>query len=199
MFTGLVEAVGKITAVRRLAGSSRISVATPWSSRDVALGDSISVDGVCLTVAGASAKTLEFDAVAETLSRTTLGTARPGRRVNLERALRADGRLGGHFVQGHVDDVAPTAGLSGRTGDRRLRVRMTAGIRRFIAEKGSITLNGVSLTVSGRDRAGFEVALIPETLARTNLGDLRPGDRVHVEVDRIARYLDVLLRARRGA
>jgi len=124
--------------------------------------------------------------------------ARPGRRVNLERALRLEDRLGGHLVQGHVDAVAAIVRIARRAGDWRVRVRLGPEIRRYVALKGSVSLNGVSLTVSGRDRTSFEVALIPETLARTNLGELKAGDRVHVEVDLIARYLEVLLHGRKG-
>lgn len=195
MFTGLIEAVGEIVAVRPGAGSSRLTVRGPWAAEDIALGESIAVDGVCLTVAAKSGARLEFDAVAETLRRTTLGAARPGRPVNLERAVRAGDRLGGHLVQGHVDAVTTVVRLLGRGADRGVRLRLVPEIRRYVALKGSIALDGVSLTVSARDRAAFEVALIPETLARTTLGRLRPGDPVHVEVDIVARYLEVLLRS----
>jgi riboflavin synthase len=199
MFTGLIDALGEVVSVAARSGSARVTLSTPWPAAEIVLGESIAVDGVCLTVAAKTGKRLEFDAVAETLARTTLGAARPGRRVNLERALLPTDRIGGHLVQGHVDAVAAVARVVARGDDWRVRLRLSAALRPYVAPKGSITLDGVSLTVAGRDRATFEVALVPETLARTTLGALRAGDRVNVEVDLIARYLENLLRAGKGA
>jgi riboflavin synthase len=147
---------------------------------------------VCLTVVERRGERFWADAVAETLSRSTLGRARPGQRVNLERALRLGARLGGHLVQGHVDATAPVVDVRRRGDDHRLRVALPPGLRRYAALKGSIALHGVSLTVAALGEDWLEVALVPETLGRTTLGDLRPGDPVNVEVDLVARYLERL-------
>ena len=159
-------------------------------------GESVAVDGVCLTVARRSEKIFEADAVAETLKNTTLGALRAGDSVHLERALAVGDRLGGHLVQGHIDAVAKVVRLRCRGDDVRLTVTLPASLRGFVAKKGSIALHGVSLTVSAVTSRSFEVALIPETLARTNLGGLRAGDGVNVEVDLVARYLEALMRER---
>lgn len=198
MFTGLVETVGEIVAVTGRKGSSRLTVASDLPGGDIRIGESVSVDGVCLTVVDVSGGKLRFDAVAETLARTTLGAARPGRRVNLERALRLGDRLGGHLVQGHVDAVARVMRVVARGDDWRVRVGFVPAIRPYVAMKGSVAVQGVSLTVSALGRSGFEVALIPETLRRTTLGALRAGDPVNVEVDLVARYLERLTRSTRS-
>lgn len=197
MFTGLIETVGEVLAIRPGSGSARVTIASSLPSSEMAQGESVAIDGVCLTVVERGRGRLSFDAVRETLDRTTLGTLRPGARVNLERAIRLSDRLGGHLVQGHVDAVAVVARTSSRGDDRRIRVRLVPEIRGYVAGKGSVALNGVSLTVSAVDRSTFEVALIPETLARTNLGVLMAGSRVNVEVDLLARYLEALLAVRR--
>lgn len=197
MFTGLIETVGEVVEVRPSPGSARIVVASALPALEMADGESVSIDGACLTVTERRKGRLAFVAVQETLDRTTLGALRPGARVNLERALLASDRLGGHLVQGHVDAVASVARQTSRGDDRRMRVRLVPEIRGYVARKGSVALNGVSLTVSAVDRTTFEVALIPETLARTNLGDVRAGSRVNVEVDLVARYLESLLAERR--
>jgi riboflavin synthase len=197
MFTGLIETVGEVVEVRPAAGSARLVIASELPAMQMADGESVAVDGVCLTVTERRKGRLAFVAVQETLDRTTLGGLRPGSRVNLERALRLSDRLGGHLVQGHVDAVSAVARVASRGDDRRMRVRRVPEIRGYVAMKGSVALNGVSLTVSAVDRTTFEVALIPETLARTNLADLKPGSRVNVEVDLVARYLETLLAERR--
>ena len=193
MFTGLVETVGEVLEVRRSRGATRLGLASALDLRELQVGESISVDGVCLTVARIGRDRFHADVVPETLSRTTLGALRPGAAVNLERALRPTDRLGGHLVQGHVDATVEVEWLRGRGADRRLRVRLPRELARYVAQKGSIALHGVSLTVAALDPAGLEVALVPHTLARTNLGRVRPGDRLNVEVDLLARYLERLL------
>lgn len=198
MFTGLIERVGEVVELRRSGAGARLVVSSDLPVREIEDGESIAVDGVCLTVAKTRGRSFEADVIAETLSRTTLGTARPGRRVNLERSLRLSDRLGGHLVQGHVDGVARIVSVDRRPGDHRVRLEAPRDLRRYLAEKGSVALQGVSLTVAAVRGAAFEVALIPETVARTNLGDLRAGSRVHVEVDLVARYLESLSRGPRG-
>ena len=173
MFTGLVKEVGVVAAVTHGADGVRLEVQAGLSS-SAAIGDSVAVNGVCLTVVAAGGGTLAFDAVPETLARSSLGMLGPGSRVNLEPALRAGDPLGGHYVQGHVDGV-------GRV------------LLRYVVEKGSIAVEGTSLTVAGVDGGGFAVALIPHTLAATTLGGLSAGDAVNLEVDVLAKYVEKLL------
>jgi riboflavin synthase len=193
MFTGLVETVGKVTGASRRAGALRLTVESDLPSGEVKRGDSVAVDGVCLTASEVEGRTVSFDVVAETLSRTTLGKARVGRRVNLERALRLGDRVGGHLVQGHVDGTARVLGIVRRGEDWRVRFALPPALSRYVAEKGSIAVQGVSLTVASVAPGSFEVALVPETLSRTTLGALARGDEVHVEVDLLARYLEKLM------
>lgn len=193
MFTGLVEGMGRVTAVAPGEGLTRLTIETPFPAAELRPGESVAVDGVCLTASAISAAGFSVDAVAETLRRTTLGERRPGDPVNLERALRVGDRLGGHLVQGHVDGTAAVLGLDRKGGDVRLSLALPAALRPYVAFKGSIALSGVSLTVAGVDAASFWVALIPETLTRTTLGRLAPGEPVNVEVDLVARYLEGLL------
>ncbi len=192
MFTGLIEAVGTVVDVAPRKGASRIGVASAIPASDLADGESVSVDGACLTVVRRSGDRFFADAVAETLARTTLGTKRPGDRVNLERALRLGDRLGGHLVLGHVDAAVAVVASTRRGDDRRIGLAWAPEIRPYVAFKGSVAVNGVSLTVAAVGPRGFEIALIPDTVARTTLGGLRAGDRVNVEVDVIARYLETL-------
>ena len=197
MFTGLIVSVGRVVRVAPGAGATRLAIESDLPVGAMRDGESVAVDGVCLTVARRAGKVFEADAVAETLKRTTLGSVRVGDAVHLERALALCDRLGGHLVQGHVDAVLKVIALKRRGADVRLKVALPASLRGFVAEKGSIAVHGVSLTVSAVHAAAFEVALIPETLARTKLGRLAPGDGVNVEVDLIARYLETLVRGRR--
>ncbi len=197
MFTGLVATLGRVRAIRRAASAARLTIESDLPVGSMRDGESVAVDGVCLTVARRSGRSFESDVVAETLSRTTLSRLEVGDRVHLERALALEDRLGGHLIQGHVDAVAQVRSLTRRGGDVRLRVAIPGGLRRYVAAKGSIALHGVSLTVAALDRGGLTVALIPETLARTKLGSVKPGDGLNVEVDLIARYLEGLLGARR--
>ena len=196
MFTGLVEAVGRVQRIVPGVGATRLTIATDLPVASMKDGESVSVDGACLTVARRKGSTFEADAVAETLKRTTLGALRSGDVVHLERSLALGDRLGGHLVQGHVDAVARIVSLRRRGGDVRLTISLPAAVRRFVALKGSIAVHGVSLTVSAVGARSFEVALIPETLARTKLGRLKPGDGVNLEADVIARYLESLMSER---
>jgi len=190
MFTGLIQDVGKVVETSPRRGSVRLGIASALPVPEMADGESVAVDGACLTVTQRRGNRFYADVVAETLARTTLGRLRPGHRVNLERALRLGDPLGGHLVLGHVDDTVRVAGLARQGNDVRLRLTLTPAIRRYVAIKGSVALQGVSLTVSALDREGFEVALVPHTLGRTTLGDLRVGDPLNVEVDLLARYLE---------
>lgn len=195
MFTGIVEELGTLTA--RTDGSDGdscvLEVHAPTVAADARHGESIAVDGVCLTVTGSSPQGFTADVMAETLARTTLGRLRPGDPVNLERALRADGRLGGHVVQGHVDGTTPV--LSREPGERWevVTFALPPTLRRYVVLKGSVALDGVSLTVSGRTDETFAVSLIPTTLALTTLGRRRPGEEVNVEVDVLAKYVESML------
>ncbi len=196
MFTGLVQGIGSVVATTPGRGSTKLSIDSPLPAGTMRPGDSVAVDGVCLTVVRRAGRKFVADVVAETLKRTTLGDLRAGDRVNLEPSLRVGDALGGHLVQGHVDATARVLAVVRRGDDWRVRVALSPGLRPYVAEKGSITLHGVSLTVSGLKRDRFEVALIPQTRSRTTLGELRPGDRVHVEVDLLARYLEAMAGAR---
>jgi riboflavin synthase len=196
MFTGLVETMGRVAEVSRRGGALRLGIASSLPVAEMRQGESVSVDGVCLSVVDSRGDRFFADVVPETMRRTTLADVRPGRRVNLERALRLGDRLGGHLVQGHVDATAPLRGVHRRGGDYRLEVSLVDEIRPYVAYKGSVALQGVSLTVASVGHDGFEVALIPETLERTTLGALGRGDRLNVEVDLLARYLERLLEGR---
>jgi riboflavin synthase len=197
MFTGLVETIGTLTAAIPRAGSTRLTVESDLPSDEVRRGDSIAVDGVCLTVSAIAGRLLSFDVIVETASRTTLGRARAGRRVNLERALALGDRVGGHLVQGHVDATSRVLRVTTRGDDRRVRLGLAASLARYVAAKGSIAVQGVSLTVTAVASLSFEVALIPETVSRTTLGTLAAGNDVNVEVDVLARYLERLMESRR--
>ncbi len=179
MFTGIVE-LARVRSLRRSKAGARLDVDLPF---DAEAGESVAVSGVCLTWNGGG-----FDVVPETLSRTTLGGLKAGGRVNVERSLRAGDRLGGHFVMGHVDAVGEVAAVERSRKAVALRVAMPADLARFVAPKGSIAVDGVSLTVVDVESDRFSVALIPYTLARTTLGAARRGTRVNLEVDVLARY-----------
>jgi riboflavin synthase len=191
MFTGIVAAVGEVRGARAVRGRRRLAVdAGGLGLRDVAIGDSIAVNGVCLTVVAKRGRGFEVDVSPETLACTT-GLA-AGQRVNLEKALRLADRLGGHLVSGHVDGVGRVAWMRPVGDNCTLAVKVPAALAGYIARKGSITVNGVSLTVNHVSGASFEVNVIPHTLAATNLGDLRAGAKVNLEVDLIARYIERL-------
>jgi len=188
MFTGLVQAVGRVAGVEPHAGGSRLTIdPAGWEHRPAA-GDSISISGCCLTIAGAPGPMLAFDVVPETLRMTTLGSLRPGIPVNLEHAARADTLLGGHVVQGHVDGVAEVERVDDAV-ERRVRLRPPPALMEFMVPKGAVCVDGVSLTLASVDVPGgaIEVALIPTTLQRTTLGGLTPGGRCNIETDIMAR------------
>ncbi len=207
MFTGIVEELGRVVRLETVEDCARLTVEAPTVTQDASLGDSISVNGCCLTIAAMHGSAFTADLMAETLTRTTLGSQAPGDRVNLERALRATDRLGGHIVQGHVDATAEVLDRSHGEHWDLLRVGLPWKIARYVAVKGSVALDGVSLTVvdvvddaSPTPGAGasLSVGLIPETLRRTTLGTRRPGERVNLEVDVMAKYAERLLGARLG-
>ena len=189
MFTGLVREVGAVVSME----NGRLVLDAPETARNAKLGDSVAVDGVCLTVVARADSTLAFDAVPETLARTSLGTLDRDSRVNLEPSLRAGDPLGGHIVQGHVDGVGTVRSIEPEGDGRRVWVDAPADLLRYVVEKGSIAVNGTSLTVAVTDGDGFAVALIPHTLGATNLGGLAPEDRVNLEVDVLAKYVEKLL------
>ena len=200
MFTGIITAVGTIAALQPRGGDIRLRIATgKLDLSDVQLGDSIAVSGVCLTAVELPGDGFWADASRETLERTILGEAAPGMKVNLEKALTPTTRLGGHLVSGHVDGVGAVTvwQLDGRSW--RLRIQAPNVLARYIAEKGSICVDGVSLTVNRVDGAAFELNIIPQTLAETSLADFKIGRRVNLEVDLIARYLERLLLGERAA
>ena len=207
MFTGIVEELGRVVRLETVEDSARLTVEAPTVTQDVNLGDSVSVNGCCLTVTAVHGSTFTADLMAETLTRTTLGSQAPGDPVNLERALRASDRLGGHIVQGHVDATAEV--LDHHRGEHwdLLRIGLPQEIARYVAVKGSVALDGVSLTVVDVVHASdvtpvpgagasLSVGLIPATLRRTTLGTRRPGERVNLEVDVLAKYAERLLGAR---
>ncbi|GLW21058.1 riboflavin synthase [Microbispora triticiradicis] len=195
MFTGIVEELGEVVALESLGDSARLTVRGPVVTGDARHGDSIAVDGVCLTVAGAEGDSFAADVMKETLARSALGALRPGSRVNLERAVRADQRLGGHIVQGHVDGTGEV--LSREPGEHWevVRISLPAGLARYVVEKGSIAVDGVSLTVAAVGDDSFAVSLIPTTLELTTLGRKQPGEPVNLEVDVIAKYVEKLTAA----
>lgn len=193
MFTGLVEERGDVIASRDTTAGARLSFAAPVIAGELALGDSVSVNGACLTVVEASGEGFAADCVAETLRRTTLGDLRPGDPVNLERALLAGSRLGGHIVQGHVDGTG-SVGSEREEGDSVvLTISAAPEIMRYVVEKGSVAVDGVSLTVAGRSEESFDIALIPHTMAHTTLGRGLTGQRVNLEVDLVAKYVESLV------
>ena len=213
MFTGIVEELGRVVRLETVEDCARLTVEAPTVTQDASLGDSISVNGCCLTVAAVHGSAFTADLMAETLTRTTLGSQAPGDPVNLERALRATDRLGGHIVQGHVDATAEVLDRSHGEHWDLLRVGLPREIARYVAAKGSVALDGVSLTVVDVEDAqhdapnasptpgagaSLSVGLIPETLRRTTLGTRRPGERVNLEVDVMAKYAERLLGARLG-
>ena len=224
MFTGIVEELGEVVALERLGDAARLTVRGPRVTAGTATGDSIAVNGVCLTVTAMSGAAFTADVMGETLSRSGLGELGPGAVVNLERSLRLDGRLGGHLVQGHVDGTGTITGRSPATHWEVVRISMPPGLLRYVVEKGSVAVDGISLTVSaasggssqsgdpdqpgepaqpgGSSQSGepdqpgwIEVSLIPETLERTTLGRKQAGQTVNLEVDMIAKYVEKLLGA----
>ena len=195
MFTGIVEELGTVEAVEEQGDAIRLTLRATTVLEDAGLGDSIAVNGCCLTVAARTDQTFTADVMQETLDKTSLHGVAAGDRVNLERAVTVDKRLGGHIVQGHVDGVGRVLARTPSEHWEVVEVQMPEEMGRYLVDKGSITVDGVSLTVveAGPDR--FTVSLIPETLARTTLGFRAPGDRVNLEVDVIAKHVEKLVRA----
>jgi riboflavin synthase len=185
VFTGLVREVGRVVSF----DDGRLRVESALAA---AVGESISINGCCLTVVDGDRRTLAFDAVPETLARTTLGRLGPGAAVNLEPALRAGEALGGHYVQGHVDAVGRVRSVAAEGEGRRAWFDAPDGVLRYCVEKGSVAVDGVSLTVAGLDETGFAAALVPHTLAATTLGELGPGGEVNLEADVLAKYVERL-------
>ncbi len=192
MFTGLVADRGAIAGIETTADGARLRVTTRLAA-DVAEGDSVAVNGVCLTATAIADDGFAADAMHETLRRSSLGGLEVGSAVNLELALRADARLGGHIMQGHVDGTGTVAAVSGDGFARVLTVAAGPELLRYVVEKGSVAIDGVSLTVARIDADGFDVSLIPETLERTTLGDAAPGRTVNLEVDIVAKYVEKLV------
>jgi len=193
VFTGIVEELGSVQAVTDLGDAARLSITGPTVTSDARPGDSIAVNGVCLTVVDIVDGAFTADVMLETLRRSSLGAVVPGSPVNLERAARVDSRLGGHIMQGHVDGVATVLAVDPTENWTTVSFALPGGLARYVVEKGSIAVDGVSLTVVHVDDESFSVSLIPTTLAHTTLGTRRPGDVVNIEVDVIAKYVERLL------
>lgn len=195
MFTGLVESIGRVRSLDRRGDASRLTLETPLAA-GLSLGESLAVNGCCLTVTSTDGDSASFDLLGETLARTNLGGLAPGARVNLERALRADGRFGGHFVQGHIDTTTEVLSAETKGADLNLIIALPEAGARYLIEKGSIAVNGVSLTVASLGEDRFGLWIIPHTLQETNLGDLRAGSPVNLEYDMLAKYAERQLAAR---
>ncbi len=196
MFTGLVEETGTLLAQDRSAAGARLTLQAPLVASDARLGDSVAVNGCCLTVTVRDGDTLAFDLLAETLARTNLGGLAPGAPVNLERALAAHARLGGHFVQGHVDTTARVLRFEQVGADYRLEIALPPEFAQYVAFKGSIAIDGISLTVAEVQADRFVVWIIPHTLAVTNLSAKKTGDVVNLEFDLLAKYVERILATR---
>jgi len=190
MFTGLVQQLGTLTSLE----GGRLAVSAALAG-EIAVGDSVAVNGACLTATSVTPGAFTADVMEETLRRTTLGTLRPGDPVNLELPLRAADRLGGHFVQGHVDGVGTVAAVQDEGFSRLVEIEADPGLMRYVVEKGSIAVDGVSLTVASLAEGTFGVSLVPETLERTTLGRASPSDSVNLEVDVLAKYVERLVGA----
>jgi riboflavin synthase len=198
VFTGIVEERGSVRAIRDLGDAARLEISGPTVTSDARAGDSIAVNGVCLTVVDVDRGVFSADVMQETLKRSALGSLVEGSPVNLERAARVDSRIGGHIVQGHVDGVATVRSVEPTENWTLLAFDLPPGLSRYLVEKGSITVDGVSLTVVSVNEATFTVSLIPTTLAHTTLGSRQAGDAVNIEVDVIAKYVERLMEGRSG-
>jgi riboflavin synthase len=199
MFTGIIEETGRVERFERGVDAWKLRVAARVALIDVAPGDSIAVNGCCLTVVKHDAAGLEFDLLEETCRLTSISALAPGAAVNLERSLRFGGKMGGHFVTGHVDGLGTVEVFEARGADRYLRVRAPAGAGRYLIHKGSIALDGISLTVAEVEGDSFAVWLIPHTVAATNLAEKRVGDPVNLEFDLLGKYVEKLTLAREAA
>jgi riboflavin synthase len=195
VFTGLIADLGTVRALERDGAGATLSIESSLA-RELEPGDSIAVNGACLTATRVEADSFSAQAMNETLDRTALGELQPSARVNLELPLRAGERLGGHFVQGHVDGTGEVAAIHEEGISRVLEVRVPPALGRYLVQKGSVALDGVSVTISALLPAGFAVSLIPETLQRTSLGSAEPGARLNIEVDILAKHIERLLEVR---
>ncbi len=191
MFTGIIEATGKVKSLFRQGGSARLEVEVPWS--DLTMGESVSVDGACLTVSGLPKGGFAADLSAETLHRTIAGSYLAGTKINLERAVKLGERLGGHLVYGHVDGVGRLGRITKRSEHWILEISVDQGLRKYLAEKASVAVNGISLTVATRLSAGFSISIVPHTLKATTASGWRTGDRVNIEVDMVAKHVESLI------
>jgi riboflavin synthase len=196
MFTGIIEEVGKVTSIREERGTRRLTVAASQLIKELKKGDSIAVSGVCLTAVGLSPNAVAFDLAEETWNRTSFSRMHEGALVNLELPMRADGRFGGHVVQGHVDGTGEFLALDRIPGaeDYWLRIRIPAELARYVILKGSLSIEGISLTVAKIEGTAVTVAIIPHTAEMTNLRSLNPGDPVNLEVDMIAKYVEKMMK-----
>ena len=190
MFTGLVEEIGTVVAMQACDAGTELQIAAASTAKDASPGESIAVNGCCLTLTFCRSDCLDFHLLEETVTRTNLNDLRQNSPVNLERALRADGRLGGHFVQGHIDCVAPILAFDTKGGDFRLEVELPENFKRYVASKGSIAVNGISLTVAEVLPKSFAVWIIPYTKRHTNLDRATAGDLVNLEFDVLAKYVE---------
>ncbi len=193
MFTGLIEEVGSVIAVRASDHGAQLQIAAPQIAKKIRSGDSVAVNGCCLTLGSWRGDQLTFDLLEETIDRTNLKVLRPDAPVNLERALSAEGRLGGHFVQGHIDCTSPILAFEERAGDHRLEVELPAEFAHYVVSKGSIAMNGISLTVAEVLPKSFVVWIIPHTKRHTNLDRAKAGDLLNLEFDVLAKYVERML------
>jgi riboflavin synthase len=197
MFTGIVREVGRVASLTGGADGVRLEIEAPETAATTEIGDSVALNGVCLTAVGVADGRIAFDAVPETLARTSLERLAAGARINIEPSLRVGDSMGGHNVQGHVDGVGHVRSVEPEGEGRRLTIDSPPDLLRYIVEKGSIAVEGTSLTIAALDDTGFAVALIPHTLTATTLGELEPGDAVNLEADVLAKYVERLLEAPR--
>ena len=193
MFTGLIEEVGSVIAAHASDRGVQLQIAAPQIAKEMRTGDSVAVNGCCLTLSSRRDDQLSFDLLEETIGRTNLRTLRPDSPVNLERALSADGRFGGHFVQGHIDCTSPISVFEERAGDHRLEVQLPAEFARYVVTKGSIAMNGISLTVAEVLPESFVVWVIPHTKRHTNLDRAKAGDLLNLEFDILAKYVERMI------
>jgi riboflavin synthase len=193
VFTGIVRERGRVVSIEGGADGVRLRIAAPHAASTAAVGDSVAISGICLTVVSVADDEVEFDAVAETLRRSSLGRLAAGAEVNVEPALRVGEPLGGHYVQGHVDAVGRVRAVEPEGDGRLVRFDAPLAVLRYCVEKGSVAVEGVALTITEVDDDGFAVALVPHTLAETTLGTLQPGDEVNLEADVLAKFVERLM------